>query len=200
MLPEFKRSRRKIIFRVETYPLAGILLCCLYCILVSGRIDFSVRTDNIRFPDSYGDGVIRCFPYSPCVIYITKNNRVYLDIEDEEIREKLLLKVGNFYNKSFSDEELDFFAKGFYFGDDIHSFKVSDSKFHKVHKGVPLTASDNQLLIWVKFIKEISPEHHFQLVADENINFKEINKVFKTLQANDVKRISLMTNFVQSKN
>ncbi len=191
---------RRIIFNVETYPLATILLVCIYFLLVSGRIDFYDKPDNINFPESFGDvTVCRLEGSRVCVIYLTKNKSVYLDIDDEEIRKALLNNVGNFYKKQFSANEITLFSKGTYFGNEIQSFNLKNNKFHKSHTGIPHEGDNNQLSTWISCLNKIDESYQFKLIADKDLPCEEIDKVLKSLQANGINRITLLTNFVTRK-
>lgn len=183
-----KKRFRRIIFNVETYPLAAIFLICTYFFLAAGRIDFVKSPGKISLPSAKGNGRILCWGHVNQII-ITNNGKVFFSIDEGYDRKKIISQMAKFYDVSLSEKQIDFLDSQPYIGLDMTS--VTDNINNDL--GIPNSAPNNQLEKWIKASRIIWPECHFRIEADKELPLKTIKTVMDMLQDNGMKIVSLQT-------
>jgi len=140
-------------------------------------------------------------------ILIGKDNKVFLNFDNGKdtavlIRKEVLKKMAEQYKLSFNDKELKTFSTGASFGMPMDKLKAylntSDSKEKEVFQvGIPVDSTDNQLNLWVRFIRLQNPNAEVAIKGDSESDFKAVKHVMDILQDNQVNKFNLTTNLMK---
>jgi len=137
-------------------------------------------------------------------ILIDKNDKVYMNFDNGLdttvlIRKEVLKKVAEQLSLKFTDKEIKTFASWTSFGMPAQNLSAwlntEDSKERgKFQIGMPIDSADNQLNLWVRFIRLQNPNAEVAIKGDANADFKTVKRVMDILQDNKVNRFNLTTN------
>ena len=137
-------------------------------------------------------------------VLIDKQNRVFLNFDNGTdtsvlIRKEVLIKVGEQFNVKFTDKELKTFSTWASFGMPAKNIKAwlntSDSKDRdKFQIGMPTDSTDNQLNLWIRFIRLQNQNAEVAIKGDADADFKTVKHIMDILQENKVNRFNLTTN------
>lgn len=140
-------------------------------------------------------------------ILVGKDNKVFLNFDNGldtsvSIREEVLKKVAEQFNLKFTDKELKTFSTHSSFGMPAARLKAwldtDDSKEReKFQTGIPIDSTDNQLNLWVRFIRIQNPNAIVAIKGDADADFKVVKHVMDILQDNQVNKFNLVTNLMK---
>jgi len=141
------------------------------------------------------------------IILVGKDNKVFLNFDNGKdtavlIRKEVLKKIGEQYNVTFTEKELKTFSTWASFGmpaDKLKAWiKTADSKDREVFQtGIPIDSADNQLNLWVRFIRLQNPRAEVAIKGDADADFKTVKHVMDILQDNKVNKFNLTTNLMK---
>ena len=137
-------------------------------------------------------------------ILVGKENKVFLNFDNGPdtavlIRKEVLKKIAEQYSITFSEKELKTFSNWASFGMPADKLKAwintADSKDRDVFQtGIPVDSADNQLNLWVRFIRIQNPNAEVAIKGDGEADFKAVKHVMDILQDNQVNKFNLTTN------
>jgi len=137
-------------------------------------------------------------------VLIGKDNKVFLNFDNGTdtsvlIRKEVLKKIGEQLNVKFTDKELKTFSTWASFGMPAANLKAwlntAESKDReKFQIGMPIDSTDNQLNLWIRFIRLQNQNAEVAIKGDANADFKTVKHVMDILQENKVNRFNLTTN------
>jgi biopolymer transport protein ExbD len=137
-------------------------------------------------------------------VLIGKDNKVFLNFDNGTdtsvlIRKEVLKKVAEQLNLTFTDKELKTFSTWASFGMPAQNIKAwlntADSKDRdKFQIGMPVDSVDNQLNLWIRFIRLQNQNAEVAIKGDADADFKAVKHVMDILQENKVNRFNLTTN------
>jgi len=137
-------------------------------------------------------------------ILIGKDNKVFMNFDNGTdtsvlIRKEVLKKVAEQLSLNFTEKELKTFSTWASFGMPAQKIKewlnTTESKDRdKFQIGMPIDSADNQLNLWVRFIRLQNPNAEVAIKGDANADFKVVKRVMDILQENKVNRFNLTTN------
>ncbi len=140
-------------------------------------------------------------------ILVGKDNKVFLNFDNGldtsvSIRAEVLKKVAEQFNLKFTDKELTTFSTHSSFGMPANRLKAwldtEDSKEReKFQTGIPIDSTDNQLNLWVRFIRIQNPNAIVAIKGDADADFKVVKHVMDILQDNQVNKFNLVTNLMK---
>jgi len=140
-------------------------------------------------------------------ILVGKDNKVYLTFDNGQdtavlIRKEVLKKMAEQYQLTFTEKELKTFSNGASFGMPIEKLKAflntDDSKEKEAFQtGIPTDSTDNQLNLWVRFIRLQNPRAEVAIKGDMLADFKAVKHVMDILQDNQVNKFNLTTNLMK---
>ena len=140
-------------------------------------------------------------------ILVGKDNKVYLTFDNGQdtavlIRKEVLKKMAEQYQLTFTEKELKTFSNGASFGMPIEKLKAflntDDSKEKEAFQtGIPTDSTDNQLNLWVRFIRLQNPKAEVAIKGDMAADFKAVKHVMDILQSNQVNKFNLTTNLMK---
>jgi len=141
------------------------------------------------------------------IILVGKDNKVFLNFDNGKdtavlIRKEVLKKIGEQYNVTFTEKELKTFSTWASFGMPADKLKAwintADSKDREVFQtGIPVDSADNQLNLWVRFIRIQNPRAEVAIKGDADADFKTVKHVMDILQDNKVNKFNLTTNLMK---
>jgi len=132
-------------------------------------------------------------------ISISKEGKVYFNMDGKYHREKLLATIGERYNIQFTDEESKVFSVLSSTGMPIGNLKQFLSMDREARgeinqPGIPVDSTNNELKDWIVFSRMSNPKLRIAIKGDSEANFPVVDKVIKTLIDNKVNRFNLITN------
>ncbi|MDP1623252.1 MAG: biopolymer transporter ExbD [Bacteroidales bacterium] len=140
-------------------------------------------------------------------IFISKEGKVFFSIDNGKdtsthFREKLLVKMAEQYNLTFTPAELDKFSKMSSFGMPIKDLKgwinAKDSKDRdKLQVGIPMDSTDNQLAWWVRLARLTNLGAEVAIKGDAETDYSAVKEVMDLLQDNKVNKFNLVTNLMK---
>jgi biopolymer transport protein ExbD len=140
-------------------------------------------------------------------ILVGKDNKVFLNFDNGKdtsklIRKEVLKKIAEQFNLKFTDKELKTFSTWASFGMPADKLKAwintADSKDReKFNVGIPTDSTDNQLNLWVRFIRLQNPNADVAIKGDSDADFKAVKHVMDILQENKVNKFNLTTNLMK---
>jgi hypothetical protein len=115
------------------------------------------------------------------------------------IRKEVLKKLAEQLNLKFTEKELKTFSTWASFGMPAANLKAwlntSESKDReKFQIGLPIDSTDNQLNLWIRFIRLQNQNAEVAIKGDADADFKTVKHVMDILQENKVNRFNLTTN------
>ncbi len=141
------------------------------------------------------------------IILVGKDDKVYLNFDNGTdtsvlIRKEVLKKVAEQKSLTFTDKELKTFSTWASFGMPVERLKAwlntADSKERdKFQVGIPIDSTDNQLNLWVRFIRLQNPNAEVAIKGDSEADFKTVKHVMDILQENQVNKFNLTTNLMK---
>jgi biopolymer transport protein ExbD len=140
-------------------------------------------------------------------ILIDKENKVYLNFDNgtdtsRQIRKEVLRKIAEQFRINFTEKEYKTFASWSSFGMPANHLRAwlntEDSKEREqFQKGIPIDSTDNQLNLWVRFIRLQNPDAAVAIKGDAKADFKAVKHVMDILQENQVNKFNLTTNLMK---
>jgi len=140
-------------------------------------------------------------------ILIDKENKVFLTFDNGQdtavlIRSEVLKKMAEQFNLTLTEKELKTFSTWASFGMPAEKLKAwlntADSKDREVFQtGIPMDSTDNQLNLWVRFIRLQNPNAEVAIKGDSDADFKTVKQVMDILQDNQVNKFNLTTNLMK---
>ncbi len=140
-------------------------------------------------------------------ILVGKDNKVYLNFDNGAdtatlIRKEVLKKIAEQYSLTFTEKEMNTFANLSSFGMPAKSLKAwintEDSKEKELlQTGIPIDSTDNQLNLWVRFIRIQNPNAVVAIKGDADADYKAVKQVMDILQENQVNKFNLVTTLVK---
>lgn len=135
-------------------------------------------------------------------ITVSRDNKVFFNVDGQPTRATLLGKIGERYGLSFTPEEQRSFILMSSIGIPIGSLKqflsMSPEERKKVDQpGIPVDSARNELADWVLQARLSNPKVRIAIKGDSDSDYKTIKKVVNTLTDRKVNRFNLVTNMEQ---
>jgi biopolymer transport protein ExbD len=149
---------------------------------------------------------------------ITKDNKVFFDMNKNgktfdrtgkevadtasHFRSKLLEKMGEHYNITFTPKEKDKFDKSSSFGMPINRLKqwinsTDPKEKAALEKGIPTDSADNQIAMWIRYARLTNPNAEVVIKGDGDSDYKTVKKIIDVMQDNKVNKFNLITNLMK---
>lgn len=140
-------------------------------------------------------------------IFIDKDGKVYFNMDNGKdtsthFRSRLLEKMAEQYQITFTPQEIDKFGKLASFGMPIKDLKqwinTDDSKVREeLQTGIPTDSTDNQLAWWIRSARLVNLGAEVAIKGDAETPYTEVKKVMDLLQDNKVNKFNLVTNLMK---
>jgi biopolymer transport protein ExbD len=138
-------------------------------------------------------------------ITVSPDNRIFFDIDNQNVRKELLRKMGDNYQIQFSEDQLNAFALGSSIGvpmSQIQGFLDLTPEDRKKFEqpGIPVDTTgnlSNELSVWLRNAREAGTaagtNPQILIKGDKNSNYPAIKMVLTTLQKQDALSFGLIT-------
>lgn len=132
-------------------------------------------------------------------ILVDPQGKVFMTLDKQEDRVKVLKKVGEEYGITFTPEEINKFRLANSFGVPISQMKaflaLSEDEQDATLKelGIPTDSTDNQFKVWVKSAREQNRNLRIAIKADQTTPYPEIKTIMTSLQDIRENRYNLIT-------
>ncbi len=148
--------------------------------------------------------------FNTMTLLLSADNKVYLNFDNGPdtllaFRPKVLADMGKRYNIEFTPVELREFEKyPTSIGLPIDKMKefldTQDNKLRQeLQTGIPTDSTDNQLAMWVLYIRQENPAAQALIKGDVKTGFPIVNKVLDIMQEKNVKQFNLITSLEAAK-
>lgn len=132
------------------------------------------------------------------LITISKDNKVFFDLQGEHYKYTLLEKMGKKYNVEFTDDEKKKFSNMSSFGLPIAQLKqyinLSPEKRKEIQStGIPYDSLNNELGDWIMQSRYTNNGVRVAIKGDRDVSYPAIKQVINTLQDKDVNRFNFIT-------
>jgi len=137
-------------------------------------------------------------------LLVDKDNKVFLNFDNGMdtsviIRSEVLKKMAEQLSTQFTPKELKTFSNWASFGMPFEKLKAwlntADSKEREVfQEGLPMDTTNNELNLWIRFIRLQNPNAEVAIKGDALADFKIVKRVMDILQENKVNKFNLTTN------
>ncbi|MFN4124103.1 MAG: ExbD/TolR family protein [Flavobacteriales bacterium] len=150
---------------------------------------------EVEIPSSISD--IKVPEKDIMVITVDDNNLVYFNIDGQEVRSRILRKMGEKYEIEFTEQEVSIFSNLSSFGMPMNDMKrfinTADRSTFK-HTGIPIDSLNNQLSDWVLYGRLNNPRSRVAIRGDVNSTYPTVRRVMDILQEKKVNKFNLITN------
>lgn len=184
------RLRHRFLKPINIISIANVMLLALLPFSFAG---FKSPTPAfIRLP-TFGSGYVCAPEVDHQIIYITKDEKIFLEIEMSG-RDVLLGEVSKKYGVAYTDGQREAFGSLHFIGTDIRQLPqlLNNAAGRSRQAGIPVELNNNQLKEWMSAIKQHKSTSRFFLYADEDLPYSGLKKVLNTFQDVDVSRFNLV--------
>lgn len=173
----------------------GFLLVTFFMLTATAATEEPVAVD---MPSSVSE--IKLPQTNILTISISKDGKVFFNLDGKFTRQSLLEKIGQQYGIQFTENEIARFGvMSSSFGVPIQNLKEvlamnSEERASLEQPGIPVDSLNNQLRDWIIFSRMSNPGLRVAIKGDQDSNYPVIEKVMNTLIDNNVNRFNLITN------
>lgn len=132
-------------------------------------------------------------------ILVDPDGKVFMSLDKQEDKAKVLQMLGKDYNINFTDKEIYDFSLQPSFGVPIQNMQeflnLSSGEQDRLLKdyGIPTDSIDNQFKLWVRHAREINRDLVIAIKADQNTPYPKIKNIMNSLQDLRENRYNLIT-------
>lgn len=173
----------------------GFLLVTFFMLTATAATEEPVAVD---MPSSVSE--IKLPQTNILTISISKDGKVFFNLDGKFTRQSLLERIGQQYGIQFTENEIARFGvMSSSFGVPIQNLKEvlamnSEERANLEQPGIPIDSLNNQLRDWIIFSRMSNPGLRVAIKGDQDSNYPVIEKVMNTLIDNNVNRFNLITN------
>jgi biopolymer transport protein ExbD len=182
--------------RLDMTPMVDLafLLVTFFMLTTKFRADEPIVVDT---PSSVSE--IKLPDIDIMTITIAPGGKLYFNIDGKKTREKVIRKMGERYQVTFTDTEVNRFAVLSSFGlplRELKQFLPLGEEGRKLIKqnGIPYDSLHNELSDWVRFSRLENPQFRIAVKGDREADYKTVKRVIDILQTNKVNKFNLITN------
>jgi biopolymer transport protein ExbD len=185
----------------------AFLLVTFFMLTAKFRSEEAVVVD---IPSSISEKLL---PENVMLVTIDTAGRVFYNLEGQDVRRSLLMKMGEKYKVEFDEKEIKKFQLMTMVGMPMQDLKkyINESEANRVKMdkqttGIPTDSLNNELGAWIAFgyVEKARNEQalkvandkrlRFAIKADGGADYKKVQKVIKIFQDNKVNTFNLITN------
>ena len=138
-------------------------------------------------------------------ITIDKEGRIFFGIDGKFTKQKLIQKISERYQISFTDQEIATFSVLDQFGIPVQNLKeFLDLKSEERQKlrqpGIPCDSAKNELGDWVLFARQSNPKFRIAVKGDRDVKYPVVKQVIATLQEKKVNKFNFITSLENNPN
>lgn len=132
-------------------------------------------------------------------ILVDPDGKVFMSLDKQEDKAKVLRKLGDDYGIHFTDKEIYEFSLMPSFGVPMQDMKqylnLSSQEQDRILKdyGIPTDSINNQFKLWVQHAREVNRDLVIAIKADQKTPYPKIKNIMNTLQELRENRYNLIT-------
>ncbi len=153
-------------------------------------VDQPSSVSDIPLPDN---GVI--------MLTIDSKGRVFFNVEGQQIRKDILLRMGEQFNQTYDEKEMKRFSVLSSIGMPMSQLKAylnaGDDQRKEMNQntpGIPIDSVSNELVLWINNARKVAPRFSLAIKGDRDAGIPTIKRVISILQDNKANRFALITN------
>lgn len=193
-MPKVKVPRKSTLIDMTAMCDVAFLLLTFFMLTTKFKTDDPVVVDlpssisEIKLPDT-----------DIMSVTITKDGKVMFGIDGKYNRERLLSKIAEKYNLSFTEKEAYAFSLTSSFGvpisklKDFLSMTPAERQNEKLQPGIPIDSTNNELGVWVIYGRLSNPKFRIAIRGDGGVPYPIVKTVISTLQDKNVNKFNLIT-------
>lgn len=197
-MPKVKIKRKSTLIDMTAMCDVASLLLTFFILTATARqpeplpVDIPSSTAAVKVPDT-----------DISVLTIGGGGKVFFGVVGQDIRVRMLERIGDKYNIKFTDEEKLRFSLIESFGVPVGNLKefiaLSGNERNNLNQpGIPRDSSNNELNQWILHARYATKELHnqdlrFSIKGDANEEYPVIRDVIDILQGQDINKFSLIT-------
>lgn len=136
------------------------------------------------------------------MILIGKDGRVFFDLDNKFKKQQLMSDFNSQYHLGLTKDQINSYAIGGPIGVPIKMLPQilnvpADQRNTFPQPGIPIDSANNELDQWIKYTLNVNngnPNLQFVIKADDNTKYEVVKQVLKTLKANHLNKLHLVTN------
>ena len=133
------------------------------------------------------------------IITVSKEGRVFFDLDGKYTREALIQKIGEKYALSLTPLEIKNFSILSAFGMPIGNLQEwlnlsKEDRDHVDQPGIPCDSLRNELADWIVYARISNPKLRIAIKGDQDADYPKVKQVISTLQDKNVNKFNLITN------
>ena len=148
--------------------------------------------------------------FNTMTFLLSPDNKIFINFDNGpdtayKFRPKVLTAMGNRYGIEFTEEELREFEKyPSSIGLPIQKMKEflgtrENTVRNALQTGIPVDSTDNQLAMWILYIRQENPNVQASIKGDTKTGFPIVKKTLDILQERNVHRFNLVTSLEATK-
>jgi biopolymer transport protein ExbD len=170
-------------------------------------VTFFMLTTNFRpeepvvvdIPSSVAD--IKLPEVDIMTITISREGKVFFNVDNKFTRSSLLQKMGEKYKVNFTPQQVETFSNLTTFGVPMHVMPgfldASKEERKEMTLGIPTDSLNNQLYDWIVNTRLSNPKVRIAIKGDGQAAYPVVKRVVSTLQDQNVNRFNLITSLEQ---
>lgn len=191
-MPKVKVPRKSTVIDMTAMTDVAFLLLTFFMLATQFKPDEAVQVltpssvSQIPLPDI---GVMN--------ITISKENKVYFELQGTHFKEALLDRMGKQYQTEFTPEEKAKFVNITSFGVPMNQLKqylaLKSEERRNMIPGIPSDSAQNELGDWIWQSRLVNNDVRVAIKGDKDAGYPVVKQVIKTLQEKRVNRFNFIT-------
>jgi biopolymer transport protein ExbD len=148
--------------------------------------------------------------FNTMTFLLSPDDRIFINFDNGpdtayKFRPKVLVEMGKRYNIDFTEQELREFEKyPSSIGLPIQNMKAflatkNNTERTAMETGIPVDSTDNQLALWILYIRQVNPAVQASIKGDSKTGFPIVKKTLDILTERNVHRFNLITSLEATK-
>lgn len=182
--------------RLDMTPMVDLAFLLVTFFMLTTKFKAQEPVD-VTIPSSHSE--LRVPEKNVMYLTVSKDGKVYFDLDNQFYRKDLLKRMGEEYGITFTENEESIFSNIGSFGMPMANLKQflsmkSEDRNKIKQPGIPTDSSNNELEKWVLNARLVDRSMPMAIKGDKNTDYEDMKKVIATIQDKPkVNRFNLIT-------